>query len=87
MENSKFPHNADNPFMLHHSKQCIHMGMYSRKTLWPEDQAPPLGSAFKVGNFWLRSVGISHTMHQRAEKLRIIIPTLKSTWAKLQALL
>lgn len=87
MENRNFLHNADNPFMLHHSKQCIHMGIYSGKTPLPEDQAPPLGCAFKVGNFWLRSVGIFHTMHQRAETLRIIIPTLESTWAKVRALL
>lgn len=48
----KFLHNADNPFMLHHSKQGIHMGIYSGKTPQPEDQAPLLGCAFNVGNFW-----------------------------------
>lgn len=87
MGNRKFLHNADNPFMLHHSKQCIHMGMYSGKTPQPEDRAPLLGCAFNVGNFWLRFVGIFHTMHQRAKELRIIIPTHESTWAKVQALL
>lgn len=87
METRRFLHNAGNPFMLHHSKQCIHMGIYSGKTPQPEDQAPLLGCAFNVGNFWLRFVGIFHTMLQRAEKLRIIIPTHGSTWAKvLQAL-
>lgn len=63
------------------------MGIYSGKTPQPEDQAPLLGCAFNVGNFWLRFVGIFHTMHQRAEKLRIIIPTLGSTCAAVRALL
>jgi len=86
MENIKFLHNADSPFMLHHSKQCIHMGIYSGKTPQPEDQTPLLGCAFNVGNFWLSFVGIFHTMHQRAEKLSTFIPTHDSTWAKVQAL-
>lgn len=73
--------------MLHHSKQGIHMGIYSGKTPQPEDQAPLLGCAFNVGNFWLRFVGIFHTMHQRAEKLGIIIPTHESTCAAVRALL
>lgn len=63
------------------------MGIYSGKTPQPEDQAPLLGCAFNVGNFWLRFVGIFHTMHQRAEKLRIIIPTHESTCAAVRALL
>lgn len=42
---------------------------------------------FNAGNFWLRFVGIFHTMHQRAEKLRIIIPTHEFTCAEVQAFL
>lgn len=59
------------------------MGYISSKAPQPEDQAL-LGCTFNVGNFWLRFVGIFYTMHQRDEKLRIIIPTHESTWANVQ---